>query len=328
MNSTLEAIAGMIAEDQLDAAATRLKEVDGRGDYASEKLYLEGRLCEKQGDWDAAMLRYAEALEVESDHCEAIFRLAYLNDLHGEDEKAMELYEQCLDESPMHINAMLNLAILYEDQARYQEACDLVEMVVDQYPNHKRARAYLTDLRSSLTMFYDEDREAARSKRDAILDMSISEFELSVRSRNCLKQMNINTIGDLLRITEPKLLAYKNFGETSLNEIKAMLASKGMHLGQALEEPARVPGPGGPAPGVAPMVSAGDPNMLNRSVAELELSVRSRKCLQRLGVATIGELTQKSDAELLATKNFGMTSLAEIRRRLSELGLSLRETGR
>ena len=76
------------------------------------------------------------------------------------------------------------------------------------------------------------------------------------------------------------------------------------------------------------MVSAGDPNMLNRSVAELELSVRSRKCLQRLGVATIGELTQKSDAELLATKNFGMTSLTEIRRRLSELGLSLRESGR
>ena len=65
-------------------------------------------------------------------------------------------------------------------------------------------------------------------------------------------------------------------------------------------------------------------SVLNRSVAELELSVRSRKCLMRLGISSIGELTQRSEAELLAIKNFGMTSLSEIKRRLAELGLALR----
>jgi DNA-directed RNA polymerase subunit alpha len=45
--------------------------------------------------------------------------------------------------------------------------------------------------------------------------------------------MNIKSLGDLLKTTEQELLAYKNFGETSLNEIKALLAQKGLRLGQA-----------------------------------------------------------------------------------------------
>ena len=60
------------------------------------------------------------------------------------------------------------------------------------------------------------------------------------------------------------------------------------------------------------------------SIHELELSVRSRKCLQRLGINTLGELTARTEADLLATKNFGQTSLNEIKRRLSESGLTLR----
>jgi DNA-directed RNA polymerase subunit alpha len=72
-------------------------------------------------------------------------------------------------------------------------------------------------------------------------------------------------------------------------------------------------------------IPLGDPNLLNRSVAELELSVRSRKCLQRLGISSLAELVQRSEPELMAIKNFGQTSLVEIKRRLGELGLSLRD---
>jgi len=143
-----------------------------------------------------------------------------------------------------------------------------------------------------------------------------------VRSRNCLKQMNINNLGDLLKITEAKLLAYKNFGETSLNEIKAMLSQKGLRLGQLVEErPVATAAPSGHQP----LLTAGDANLLNRNVAELELSVRSRKCLQRLGVLTLQDLIQHSEPELLSIKNFGQTSLDEIKKRLAELGLSLRQ---
>ena len=64
--------------------------------------------------------------------------------------------------------------------------------------------------------------------------------------------------------------------------------------------------------------------MLNKPVSEIELSVRSRKCLQRLGIVTLGELAARTEAELLGAKNFGVTSLNEIKQRLADHGLSLR----
>ena len=66
------------------------------------------------------------------------------------------------------------------------------------------------------------------------------------------------------------------------------------------------------------------PDVLAKPVSELELSVRSRKCLQRLNINTIGELAIRTEAELLGTKNFGQTSLVEIKQRLTENGLALR----
>jgi DNA-directed RNA polymerase subunit alpha len=131
--------------------------------------------------------------------------------------------------------------------------------------------------------------------------------------------MNIRSLGDLLRTSEAELLSYKNFGETSLNEIKAVLAQRNLRLGQALQPPE-------PPVGVAPPpVTLGDASVhARRSISELELSVRSRKALQRLGVTTLGELAIRSEPELLAIKNFGQTSLSEIKRQLALYGLSLR----
>ena len=62
---------------------------------------------------------------------------------------------------------------------------------------------------------------------------------------------------------------------------------------------------------------------LNKSVDEMELSVRSYNCLKNANIRTIGELVQKSEAEMLKTKNFGRKSLNEIKELLSEMGLSL-----
>ena len=133
--------------------------------------------------------------------------------------------------------------------------------------------------------------------------------------------MNIRTLGDLLRITESELLGYKNFGETSLTEIKQMLSTKGLRLGQGLEEQQkqirrevfeRYKG--------TPMEA-----QLNRPVADLDLSVRARKALSMLNIRTCGDLASCTEAELMGVKNFGMTSLAEIKERLAVAGLSLRE---
>jgi DNA-directed RNA polymerase subunit alpha len=62
---------------------------------------------------------------------------------------------------------------------------------------------------------------------------------------------------------------------------------------------------------------------LFRSVDELELSVRSANCLQQANIRTIGDLVQKTEAEMLKTKNFGRKSLKEIKEILAEMGLSL-----
>ena len=137
--------------------------------------------------------------------------------------------------------------------------------------------------------------------------------------------MNIRSLGDLLRTSEAELLSYKNFGETSLNEIKALLANKGLRLGQAAEDKG---GAAGIAGGIRkPAVVSGNvpTELMGKSVADLELSVRSRKALQRLNIATIGELASRTEAELLGCKNFGQTSLNEIKQQLGTFGLDLRK---
>ncbi|MEI6474513.1 MAG: DNA-directed RNA polymerase subunit alpha C-terminal domain-containing protein, partial [Planctomycetota bacterium] len=57
----------------------------------------------------------------------------------------------------------------------------------------------------------------------------------------------------------------------------------------------------------------------------MDLSVRARRALQLLGVQSIGELAARTEAELMGVKNFGQNSLDEIKRKLVEMGLSLRE---
>jgi DNA-directed RNA polymerase subunit alpha len=168
-------------------------------------------------------------------------------------------------------------------------------------------------------MFYDEDRERKEDKRLQILRTPVTDFELSVRSRNCLQKMKIDTLGDLILKTESELLSYKNFGETSLQEIKAILGSKGLRLGMRTED-ALAYNP--PEDGSVPPPP--DDNLI-APIDTLELSVRSRRCMERIGIKTVGDLVDKTEAELLAAPNFGQTSLNEVRQKLAELGLQLKE---
>lgn len=64
---------------------------------------------------------------------------------------------------------------------------------------------------------------------------SIDELELSVRAYNCLKNANIKTIADLVQKTEHEMLRTKNFGRKSLNEIKDILTSMGLHFGMRID---------------------------------------------------------------------------------------------
>ena len=80
--------------------------------------------------------------------------------------------------------------------------------------------------------------------RNDNLNRSVEELELSVRSYNCLKNANIQTIGELVQKTEAEMLKTKNFGRKSLNEIKEILAQMGLSLGMKIDESGNaVPGP-------------------------------------------------------------------------------------
>lgn len=325
MTATLEAIALQIRGGRHDEAQQALAAIKTTNENRSEVTFLRGYLQELSFDREGAAKTYQDLLEKDPEHTEAAFRAAVMCDLVGDEERATDLYERCAAKPPAHVNAIVNLAVLYEYDGRLQEAEALLQSVLDEYPNHHRAWQFLKSVESSYHMLYDEHIQSERDKRDAVLDVPIADFELSVRSRNCLKQMSIRTLGDLLRTTEPELLAYKNFGETSLNEIKAMLTQKGLKLGQGLEQPPVEPQqPVVVTTFTRAAVTSDAPIHSRRPVAELELSVRSRKCLQRLGIATLGELMQRSEAELLAIKNFGQTSLTEIKRQLALFGLTLR----
>jgi DNA-directed RNA polymerase subunit alpha len=70
---------------------------------------------------------------------------------------------------------------------------------------------------------------------DPILLRPVDDLELTVRSANCLKAENIFYIGDLIQRTENELLKTPNLGRKSLNEIKEVLASRGLTLGMRLE---------------------------------------------------------------------------------------------
>jgi DNA-directed RNA polymerase subunit alpha len=72
--------------------------------------------------------------------------------------------------------------------------------------------------------------------RNDNLNRSVEELELSVRSYNCLKNANIQTIGELVQKTEAEMLKTKNFGRKSLNEIKEILAQMGLSLGMKIDE--------------------------------------------------------------------------------------------
>jgi len=75
--------------------------------------------------------------------------------------------------------------------------------------------------------------EKEEEERDKILDMSIEELDLSVRSYNCLKRAGINTVGELIMKTEEDMMKVRNLGKKSLEEVDEKLASLGLSLRKA-----------------------------------------------------------------------------------------------
>jgi DNA-directed RNA polymerase subunit alpha len=284
--------------------------------------YFRGRLAEIEGEHESADGFYSSALDADPDHAGALFRLANHHYTFGDEEEAVDLFTRCVATPRPPVNAYLNLGNVYEDRGELSKALDCYTAVIELDPTNERARLFRGDALASLNMFYDEDLERRADRRSQVLRLPVTDFELSVRSRNCLAKMGVRTLGDLVQRTEQELLSYKNFGETSLQEIKDILAQKGLRLGMGREEVAR----DDQARTILEGIGVGEADrrkLAAKPLSELELSVRSRHCMTVLGLKTVGDLIQRTEAELMTIKNFGQTSLNEVKQKLAELGLSL-----
>jgi len=93
----------------------------------------------------------------------------------------------------------------------------------------------------------EEPAERAMDQMEEVLSRSVDELELSVRSYNCLRNANIQTIRDLVQRTEAEMLRTKNFGRKSLNEIKEILRGLGLQFGMKFDAQGRLIVPAAPA---------------------------------------------------------------------------------
>ncbi len=307
----------------LAQAKSVLGKLEDQASHSAEYHFQLGSVFLSQGERTKAVQHFEKAATFDPGHTGALFQLGHANDLAGNDDDAISYYEQALQHPPVHMGALNNLGVLYEDNERYDKAVECYRRLLAHDGTDEQARLFLKDAQASLTQYYDPEDAQLQSRFSQVLEIPVTDFELSVRSRNCLKKMNIKTLGDLTRVTEAQLLSSKNFGETSLNEIKEMMQSKGLRLGQSLEA--------GGAPTEmmrfrAPQqqLSEHEQAVLNKPVSDLNLSVRARKCMNRLNITTLGELIQRTADDLLESKNFGMTSLNEVREKLAQYGLTLR----
>jgi DNA-directed RNA polymerase subunit alpha len=308
-----------ILSGSMEEAETHVDRLHKKKEPDAEAWYLKGLLADARGARDDAQAAYEKALEREPGHAKSLFRMAYMTDLRGEDARALELFEQLRKMRPMHLNTVMNLGVLYEDRGDYERAVQCYQSVLDYFPKHPRATLYLKDAQAAMTMFYDEDAARREAKLQQVLGQPVAEIAFSPRVRNALQKLNVVTLGDLVQRSEEEMLALPNFGRTSLREVKEFLSSKGLAItsgGGAIAdvpEEAAAPEPGAPA----------GTEILQKNLADLEWSGRIRKVFEKLGVVTISDLLQRTEKDLLKSKNLGQTSIKEIRKKLGQYGLAM-----
>jgi DNA-directed RNA polymerase subunit alpha len=139
----------------------------------------------------------------------------------------------------------------YVAQARVGQQTDYdkltIEIETDGSVRPENALAFAAKiLKDQMSIFINFDEEKAEPSKDEIgresneplnpyLDKPVEDLELSVRSANCLKNAEINYIGDLAQKSDQEMLKTKNFGRKSLNEIKALLSEMDLTLGMKFD---------------------------------------------------------------------------------------------
>lgn len=142
--------------------------------------------------------------------------------------------------------------------------------------------------------------------------ISVEEIEWSVRTGRCIKKQGYSSLADIANIPEEKWLKIKNFGRTSLNEIKQTIQEIVNQFMPSWE--------GQNVPLLNIHVSNETWHILEKiSIDELQWSVRTWNCLKSCNCETIADVAKRTAGEWLSVRNFGNTSLTEIKRNISEI---------
>ncbi len=265
---------------RLEEAEKLLRDSAREGATRAEYSYQMGCIRGDYGDIFGAIEYFERAVDMDPHHTAALFRLANEMNLLGNDTEAIRLYEQALSRPPFYTSALINLGLLYEDTENYPAAAFCFRRVLQFFPNHQRAQLYLKDIEAAGNMYYDKDAVRQQRELEQVMRIPIADFELSARSRNCLERAGIDTLGDLTSISEHDLLSSKNFGETSLREIREILKSRGLAIGQFAAQ--LTSGPGLPsrnhlAAGAGAARNAGQRHEPVRPRSQMSLAVGPRQ---------------------------------------------------
>ena len=254
----------------------------------------------------------------------SMFHLGKLQDRWGDDQLALETYQKIESLGYAFEESLINAGIILEDRGEYSMALAYYEKALKINPDSKRTALYHADAEACLNMYYDERKHRQDVKTSEILNIPISDFELSVRSRNCLSKMGIFTLKDLITKTEQELLSYKNFGETSLKEIRAMLSKKGLHLGMTRVEEQPLADRIKMNAQLYSQEKEYDLDEMDTAIEELDLSYRTKSALHKMGFESLRDITMRTGTDLESNPNFSAACLQEVNALLEEKGLSYR----
>ena len=141
-----------------------------------------------------------------------------------------------------------------------------------------------------------------------VLDLPLDELEFSIRTYNCLKRAGINTLGELCDRTPEDMFKVRNLGRKSLEEVLAKLQEYHLSLKDADEDEEE------------------QQEIMDITIEEMGLSIRSYNCLKRAGIYTLGDLSSRTPEDMMKVRNLGRKSLEEVLQKMKEYGVRLKES--
>ena len=266
------------------------------GDQDLETDVLIAECYCRERDYQEAEKACAKHLDSHGDRPDVLCVLGRTAEVSGEYETAMEYFEKALEHAPEHRQALFRLAYNCDLNGNDERAMELYRRCASVQPTCVGALLNLGVLYEDHGL-YDEAIECY--KRVLAIEPTHERGELFLRDAESSLALQFDeTSGRRARgAGGPFLMA------------NAMTGTQG-------DEMDSLPAASSPTPDID--------EKLNIAVDDLNLSTRSRRCMEKLEITTVGELAEHSERELLASPNFGRKSINELRSKLADLGLELR----